>query len=144
MKNFSYKILKDTKIKKIKKILFNINKFIFGPATGSPTATVLRLRPSPQSCCRDCLKLIKTHKEIFVILKLIRQPLLTIPIPMAWRAVCTKIENIFTATFFFAITSDSAFMFSTYREQFELRLIFNDLLKLAFLLHFVIIIVVRV
>ena len=30
--------------------------------------------------------------------------------PMVWRAVCTRPGNVFTATFWFAITSDSSFM----------------------------------
>ena len=32
------------------------------------------------------------------------------PTPMVWRAVCTRAGNVFTATFWFAITSDSSFM----------------------------------
>ena len=32
------------------------------------------------------------------------------PTPMVWRAVCTRPGNVFTATFWFAITSDSSFM----------------------------------
>ena len=33
-----------------------------------------------------------------------------LPTPMVWRAVCTRPGNVFTATFWFAITSDSSFM----------------------------------
>ncbi len=32
------------------------------------------------------------------------------PTPMVWRAVCTRPGNVFTATCWFAITSDSSFM----------------------------------
>ena len=32
------------------------------------------------------------------------------PTPMVWRAVCTRPGNVFTATFWFAITSDSSFV----------------------------------
>jgi len=32
------------------------------------------------------------------------------PTSMVWRAVCTRPGNVFTATFWFAITSDSNFM----------------------------------
>jgi hypothetical protein len=62
LKNFITKILKDIKDKEIEK---KFNKFLhkFGPATGSPTATVLRLRPSPQSCCRNWIKINKTNKK---------------------------------------------------------------------------------
>ena len=40
---------------------------------------------------------------------------------MVWRAVCTRPGNVFTATFWFAITSDSDFMESSCRLQSELR-----------------------
>ena len=43
------------------------------------------------------------------------------PTPMAWRAVCTRPGNVFTAARWSAITSDSNFMFSSCREQSELR-----------------------
>ena len=33
-----------------------------------------------------------------------------LPTPMVWRAVCTRPGNVFTATFWFAITSDSSFV----------------------------------
>ena len=33
-----------------------------------------------------------------------------LPTLMVWRAVCTRPGNVFTATFWFAITSDSSFM----------------------------------
>ena len=33
-----------------------------------------------------------------------------LPTPMVWRAVCTRPGNVFTATCWFAITSDSSFM----------------------------------
>ena len=45
-----------------------------------------------------------------------------LPIPMAWRAVCTTPGNVFTVTFWFTITSDSNFMESSCRLQSELRL----------------------
>ena len=43
------------------------------------------------------------------------------PISMAWRAVCTRPVNVFTAACCSAITSDSNFMLSSCREQSELR-----------------------
>ena len=43
------------------------------------------------------------------------------PTPMAWRAVCTRSENVFTAACWSAITSDSDFMPSSCRGQSELR-----------------------
>ena len=43
------------------------------------------------------------------------------PIPRVWRAVCTGPGYIFTAACWSAITSDSNFMFSSCREQSELR-----------------------
>ena len=47
------------------------------------------------------------------------------PTPMAWRAVCTRPGNVFTAACCSAITSDSNFMFSSCREQSELRQLFK-------------------
>ena len=66
------------------------------------------------------------------------------PTPMVWRAVCTRPGNVFTATFWFAITSDSSFMQSSCRLQSELRRYFWDLLPLAGSLPFVYAIVARV
>jgi len=43
------------------------------------------------------------------------------PVPMVWQAVCTGPEYIFTTTCWSVITSDSNFMFSSCREQSELR-----------------------
>ena len=43
-----------------------------------------------------------------------------LPTPMVWRAVCTRPGNAFTATFWFAITSNSNFMYSSCRVQSEL------------------------
>ena len=48
-------------------------------------------------------------------------PLLVQITPMVWRAVCTRPENVFTATCWFAITSDSNFMESSCRLQSGLR-----------------------
>ena len=42
---------------------------------------------------------------------------------MAWRAVCTRLKTQFTVTFWFTITSNSNFIFSSFREQSELKLI---------------------
>jgi len=47
------------------------------------------------------------------------------PTPMVWRAVCTRPGNVFTAACWSAITSDSAFMLSSCREQSELRRLFG-------------------
>ena len=44
------------------------------------------------------------------------------PTSMVWRAVCTRPENVFTATCWYAITSDSDFMLSSCRKQSVLRL----------------------
>ena len=66
------------------------------------------------------------------------------PTPMVWRAVCTRPGNVFTATFWFAITSDSSFVQSSCRLQSELRRYFWDLLGLAAPLPFVYAIVARV
>ena len=43
------------------------------------------------------------------------------PTSMAWRAVCTRPGNVFTAACWSAITSDSNFMHSSCRVQSELR-----------------------
>ena len=43
------------------------------------------------------------------------------PTPMVWRAVCTRPGNVFTVACWSTITSDSDFMFSSCREQSELR-----------------------
>ena len=43
-----------------------------------------------------------------------------LPTFIAWWAVCTRSENVFTATRWFAITSDSSFMRSNCRPQSEL------------------------
>ena len=67
-----------------------------------------------------------------------------LPTPMVWRAVCTRPGNVFTATFWFAITSDSSFVQSSCRLQSELRRYFWDLLHLAALPPFVYAIVARV
>lgn len=66
------------------------------------------------------------------------------PISMAWRAVCREAVKMFTATCWFAITRDSAFMVPNCRDQSELRLLFRSLLQLALLLFFVTTIVIRV
>ena len=62
---------------------------------------------------------------------------------VAWRAVCTTPGNVFTATFWFAITSDSNFMKSSCRLQSELRLAFSVLLPLTSSLLFVPAIIAR-
>ena len=67
-----------------------------------------------------------------------------LPTPMVWRAVCTRPENVFTATCWFAITSDSNFMKSSCRLQSELRRTLWDSLYLTISLLFVCAIVVRV
>ena len=64
--------------------------------------------------------------------------------PMVWRAVCTRPGNVFTATFWFAITSDSSFMQASCSLQSELRRYFWGLLQIAPLLPFVYAIVARV
>ena len=51
------------------------------------------------------------------------------PTSMVWRAVCTRPGNVFTATCWFAITSNSNFMFSSCREQSELRQLFGIRLR---------------
>ena len=63
---------------------------------------------------------------------------------VVWRAVCTNPENVFTATFWFAITSDSDFMKSSCRLQSELRHTFWDSLHITISLPSVYAIVVRV
>ena len=67
-----------------------------------------------------------------------------LPTLMVWRAVCTRPENVFTATCWFAITSDSGFMKSSCRLQSELGVAFWGLLPLAGLHLFVPTIVARV
>ena len=67
-----------------------------------------------------------------------------LPTPMVWRAVCTRPENVFTATCWFAITSDSSFMKSGCRLQSELRRPLWDSLAFTGSLLFVDAIVVRV
>ena len=57
--------------------------------------------------------------------------------PMAWRAVCTRLRNIFTAVCWPAITSDSSFMQASCSLQSELSAAFWDLLTLARLHPFV-------
>ena len=47
------------------------------------------------------------------------------PAPLTWRAVSTRLENVFTAVCWPAITSDSNFMRSSCRPQSELRVIFR-------------------
>ena len=64
--------------------------------------------------------------------------------PMVWRAVCTRPGNAFTAAFWSAITSNSDFMFSSCREQSELRSVLWALLRLTTSLPFVPTIVARV
>ena len=44
---------------------------------------------------------------------------------MAWRAVCTRPENVFTAVCWPAITSNSIFIQSNFRLQSELRQLFG-------------------
>ena len=45
-----------------------------------------------------------------------------LPTLMVWRAVCTRPGNVFTAAFWSAITSNSAFMQASFSLQSELRL----------------------
>ena len=66
------------------------------------------------------------------------------PTPMVWRAVCTKPGNVFTATCWFAITSNSNFVQASCSLQSELGRLLWDLLHLAVSLPFVFAIVVRV
>ena len=67
-----------------------------------------------------------------------------LPTSMAWRAVCTRPGNVFTAPCWCAITSDSCFMESSCRLQSELGLVFWDWLPLAGWQPFVLAIVTRV
>ena len=67
-----------------------------------------------------------------------------LPAWVAWRAVCTRLRNTFTAVCWPAITSDSDFMESNCRLQSELGNIFWDLLTLTRLRPFVCCIVGRV
>ena len=53
-------------------------------------------------------------------------PLLVKPTPMVWRAVCTRPGNVFTATCWSAITSDSDFIRSSCRPQSGLRSALKD------------------
>jgi len=46
-----------------------------------------------------------------------------LPAPLTWRAVSTRLENVFTAVWWPAITSDSNFMQSSFRLQSELGLL---------------------
>jgi len=62
----------------------------------------------------------------------------------AWRAVCTRPGNVFTAPWWCAITSDSSFMQANFSLQSELSLFFRDLLHLAIWLPVVTGIVTRV
>ena len=48
-----------------------------------------------------------------------------LPTPMVWRAVCTRPGNVFTATFWFAITSNSDFMQAGCSLQSELGQFFE-------------------
>ena len=57
--------------------------------------------------------------------KRLSQHLQVEPIPMVWRAVCTRPGNVFTAACWSAITSDSSFMHSSCRVQSELRQFFE-------------------
>ena len=84
------------------------------PAAGSPTATLLRLRPSrwPYRGRQPPINRLAQRRQAE-------------PTPMAWRAVCTRPGNVFTAACCSAITSDSNFMFSSCREQSELRQLFK-------------------
>ena len=66
------------------------------------------------------------------------------PTPMVWRAVCTRPGNAFTATFWFAITSDSSFTQSSCRLRSELGRYFWDSLRIAPSPPFVYAIVARV
>ena len=116
------------------------------PTAGSPTITLLRLNTSYQPY-RDENINIKPHKldllfkagihiwSIGIIdwqiafdsrlcqsIKLYKiNPFRVKPIPSIWRAVCTRSVNIFTVACWSTITSDSSFMFSSCREQSELR-----------------------
>ena len=60
---------------------------------------------------------VMNHKVVGAFLNRLSYLLLLQPTPMVWRAVCTRPENVFTATCWFAITSDSYFMESSCRLQ---------------------------
>jgi len=79
-------------------------KFILSPAAGSPTTTLLRLYLSPQFR----IVTTKSNQQI-AIYQLIIKVLQTKPIPNAWRAVCTELENNFTEACWSPITNDSSF-----------------------------------
>ena len=44
-----------------------------------------------------------------------------LPTPLTWRAVSTRLGNVFTVTCWFTITSDSNFMWASCSPQSELR-----------------------
>ena len=67
-----------------------------------------------------------------------------LPTLMVWRAVCTRPGNVFTATCWFAITSNSGFMQASFSLQSELGWVLWDLLHLAVSRLFVLTIVARV
>ena len=82
--------------------------------------------------CYDLSFIAKLGLDLTVMWKL--HPLPTL---LPWRAVCTRPENVFTAAFWSAITTDSDFMGSGCRPQSELRRNFWDSLAIASLLPIV-------
>ena len=54
-----------------------------------------------------------------------------IPFWVAWRAVCARSRDVFTARLWHAITTHSSFMRTSYSPQSELRLSLEDYLRLS-------------
>ena len=64
------------------------------------------------------LSIQHTKYNFFIILLINKNNLIFLrkPTSETWRAVCARFKYIFTATCWFAITSDSYFIFSSFRK----------------------------
>jgi len=97
------------------------------PATGSPTATLLRLHYNYKQHFENVLQ---TCHQLFFTFKVVvnsrwwkcwKGEFFWVQFTfVVWRAVCTRLRYKFTVAFWSTITSDSDFMFSSCREQSEL------------------------
>ena len=90
------------------------------PAAPSDTATLLWLNPNRWFYLRRL-------PPFSWLAHRLRVP----PTLMAWQAVCTRPGNAFTPTFWFGITSNSSFVWTSFSPQSELRTSFWGLLHLS-------------
>ena len=103
---------KNIKITKILKIL-SIRRW---SSRRFPYGYLVTTSPSSKNLDSNLTKRSKPHPSPFWV---------------AWRAVCARSRDVFTARLWHAITTHSSFMRASYSPQSELRLSLKDYLRLS-------------